>query len=154
MKWHQSKTIDLNVKTNMDAWRQRLLSEGKSQADITQKEIERLQEQLESKNSYFGLMKTDMARTRKEEADKKAEETKYGYDKVFAHYDEKIAGSTKYEDRKVARKPAKQGPVREDMQAVTTTSQQVGWREPYDNMLGTHNRTGMCKRTFMDCGHL
>ena len=24
MKWHKGKTLDLNVKINMDAWRQRL----------------------------------------------------------------------------------------------------------------------------------
>jgi hypothetical protein len=33
------------------------------------------------------------------------ESSNFAYDKVFAHYDEKIAGSTKYEDRKVDKRP-------------------------------------------------
>ena len=42
-----------------------------------------------------------MAKTKKAVDDIEKEKQTYGYDKVFAHYDEKIAGSTKYEDRTV-----------------------------------------------------
>lgn len=41
-----------------------------------------------------------MAKTRKAETDK-ANEKGLSYDKVFAMYDEKIAGSTKYEHRTI-----------------------------------------------------
>ena len=42
-------------------------------------------------------------------------ETKtFGYDKVYAHYDEKIAGSTKYEDRKLPKIPKRGGSCRAD----------------------------------------
>ena len=41
-----------------------------------------------------------MAKTKKTETDK-ASEKALSYDKVFAMYDEKIAGSTKYEDRTI-----------------------------------------------------
>jgi len=32
--------------------------------------------------------------------------------------------------------------------------QQIGWREPYDNLISGYNMSGMCKRTFFDFGHL
>ena len=43
---------------------------------------------------------------------------------MFAHYDEKIAGSNKYEDRKVAKNPKRNnGVVREDMNSIYTSAQ-------------------------------
>ena len=132
--WVKGKVIDLNQKNNMDAWRQRLLvsiytqnlilqyltfmsqTEEKSQRSITQKEIERLEALLEQKNSYFELYKTDMAKTKKAEEEAKKESETFGYDKVFAMYDEKIAGSTKYEDRKVQKKPKLAGTGKAELQ--------------------------------------
>ena len=29
-----------------------------------------------------------------------------------------------------------------------------GWRQPYDNLNGMNNRSGICRRTFHDYGHL
>ncbi len=46
-----------------------------------------------------------MAKTKAADEEAKKEATTFGYDKVFAMYDEKIAGSTKYEDRRVQKKP-------------------------------------------------
>lgn len=59
-----------------------------------------MQAELDAKNSYFDLYKTDLAKTKKMEQEKKTESA-LSYDKVFAMYDEKIAGSTKYEHRTV-----------------------------------------------------
>ena len=95
-----------------------------------------------------------MAKTKKAANDSEVEKKTYGYDKVFAHYDEKIAGNTKYEHRTVQKKAGQTGLNREEMVTVTKTSQQIGWREPYDNLTFGNNRTGVCKRTFMDPGHL
>ena len=33
-------------------------------------------------------------------------------------------------------------------------TQQYGWREPYDSLTFGYNKSGMCKRTFFDHGHL
>ena len=95
-----------------------------------------------------------MAKTKKAVDDMEREKNTYGYDKVFAHYDEKIAGSNKYEHRTVQKKPKPACLNRDEMVTVTKTSQQIGWRQPYDNLTFGHNRTGVCKRTFMDPGHL
>lgn len=94
-----------------------------------------------------------MAKTRKAEADK-AKESALSYDKVFAMYDEKIAGSTKYEDRTVQKQKRTGSFVRSDQTAVVLSSQQFGWRQPIDDLKTGQNRTGVCKRTFMDYGHL
>jgi len=50
------------------------------------------------------------------------EKTTCGFDKVFAHYDEKIAGSTLYENRKVPNKIKRGGSVRADLTSVYQTS--------------------------------
>ena len=116
----------------MDAWRQRLevrnygvtfeQTEEKAQRSITQKEIERLEALLEAKNSYFELYKTDMAKTKAAEEEAKKEANTYAFDKVFAMYDEKIAGSTKYEDRKVPKKEKRTGSQKSELQAIVTTN--------------------------------
>jgi hypothetical protein len=97
------------------------------------------------------LSKTDNARQMNlEQADSKAK-SDFGYDKVFAHYDDKVAGSTKYENRTVEKRgKLNNGIVRDEHQAITTSAQQVGWRPPYDNLGGLVNRSGICKRTFYD----
>ena len=47
---------------------------------------------------------------------------------------------------------------REDPKSVQhvplLTSQVYGWREPIDNMRLGFNRSGVCKKTFHDHGHL
>ena len=50
-----------------------------------------------------------MAKTKAAEIEATKEANTYGFDKVFAMYDEKIAGSTKYEDRKVPKKEKRAG---------------------------------------------
>lgn len=95
-----------------------------------------------------------MAKTKKAEETALKEKTIFGYDKVYAHYDEKIAGSTLYQDRKVPNKIKRGGSVRGDLHSVVQSSQTIGWRQPYDNFAHHNNRTGMCKRTFSDKGHL
>ena len=57
-----------------------------------------------------------MAKTKKAEEEAKKESETFGYDKVFAMYDEKIAGSTKYEDRKVPKKQKIAGTGKSELQ--------------------------------------
>lgn len=108
----------------MDAWRQRLIIEKGTQKKGMQDQIDKLQTELDSKNSYFMLSKTDNAKTKMcETADMRAH-NEFGYDKVFAHYDEKIAGSIKYENRTVdKRAKLNNGIVREEHENITTSAQ-------------------------------
>ena len=78
---------------------------------------------LESKNSYFELYKTDMAKTKAAEIEAQKEANTYGFDKVFAMYDEKIAGSTKYEDRRVPKKEKRAGSQKSELQSIVTSNQ-------------------------------
>lgn len=103
-----------------------------------------MQAQLDAKNSYFELFKTDFAKTKEAEVKAKKEATTYGYDKVYAHYDDKIAGSTLYEHRKIPKTVKKGGINREDASSVVTSSQSYGWREPYDTFAHGHARSGVC----------
>lgn len=75
--------------------------EARDQKSETDKQIERLQNLLHKKNTYFDKFKTDEALLRIETEEANKEAKTFGYDKVFAHYDEKIAGSPRYEDRKL-----------------------------------------------------
>lgn len=43
---------------------------------------------------------------------------------------------------------------KETQASVLTTAQTLGWREPYDSFTHGNARSGMCKRTFFDTGHL
>ena len=95
-----------------------------------------------------------MAKTKSAEEEAKKEANTSGFDKVFAMYDEKIAGSTKYEDRMVPKKEKRTGNSKTELKAIVTASQTVGWRQPYDDLRLGNARVGVCKRTFMDSGHL
>ena len=95
-----------------------------------------------------------MARTKKAEEALVKESNTFAYDKVFAMYDHKIAGSTLYQDRTVAKKP-KSTTVPKDVQAsIVTSAQQVGWRDNVDDLRLGLNLKGTCRRTFHDRGHL
>ena len=118
LKWQKGKTIDMIQVQSMETWRQRLdviikplkylslqfQKETYSQSDATQKEIDRLQAEIDTKNSYFDSFKTDMARTKRASEAAQKEKTTFGFDKVFAQYDHKVGGSIKYEDRTVPNK--------------------------------------------------
>ena len=63
-----------------------------------------------------------MAKAKAAEEQEKKEATTFGYDKVFAMYDEKIAGSTKYEDRKVPKKEKRATIQKSELQGIVTTN--------------------------------
>ncbi len=81
-----------------------------------------MQAQLDAKNSYFDLYKTDLAKTKKQEEERKRSESALSYDKVFAMYDEKIAGSTKYEHRTVQKPKREPDNARVSNQSVYLSS--------------------------------
>ena len=58
-------------------------SETKSQQSVTQLKINELQAQLDAKNSYYDLYKTDLAKTKKMEEERVKNASTLSYDKVF-----------------------------------------------------------------------
>ena len=77
-----------------------------------------------------------------------------GFGKVFEQSDdeEDFRKDSKYQKLNKLRKT--QDGAKTEQHSITTTAQQLGWREPYDNFTYGNNRSGMCKRTFFDTGHL
>lgn len=90
--------------------------------------------------------------------EEKAKHTAAGYDKVFEMDVEGKDNSGYTQKAKYESKWCKHNKPREDakgsLAATVTTAQTLGWREHYDTMTAGHNRSGMCKRTFYDPGHL
>ena len=87
-----------------------------------------------------------------------AETIPKGYDNVFemedetedrAQYDQKAKYESRWAPSRRPREDAKQTQT-----AIVTSSQALGWREPYDNLTFGNDRSGMCQRTFLDRGHL
>ena len=85
---------------------------------------------------------------------KKEQSDALGFGKVFEQSDdeEDFRKDSKYQKLNKIRKG--QSAAKNEQHAITTTAQQLGWREPYDNFTFGNNRTGMCHRTFHDSGHL
>ena len=82
------------------------------------------------------------------------EQSNYAYDKTFAHYNDKIAGSTKYEDRKVAKTARNITNYKEEQTNVVLSSQAVGWRPDIDTFRLDFARRAECHHTFFNKGHL
>ena len=95
-----------------------------------------------------------MARTRRNEEAVHKERTTLGFDKVFAQYDHKIGGSTKYEERTVAKKHKSVVNAKEEQVAIITSAQQIGWRPQIDDLRLGLNLKANCNRNFYDRGHL
>ena len=95
-----------------------------------------------------------MAQTKRSSWEKDQQENKFAFDKVFAQYDHKIAGSTKYEDRTVLKKAKAYTNAKSELQHIVTSSQTVGWRSDIDNLRPGVELKGTCRRTFHDEGHL
>ena len=83
-----------------------------------------------------------------------AETNPRGFDRVFEMDDETEDRADYTVQNKYGNKKKPKDVNKEVQSAVLTSSQAVGWRQPYDNVVGGNNRSGMCKRTFHDSGHL
>lgn len=78
----------------------------------------------------------------------------FAYDKAFAQYDHKIAGSTKYEHRTVPKPQKPENRAKQELVHIVTSSQAVGWRKDMDDLRLGNELQGTCNRTFKDNGHL
>ena len=122
------------------------------------RKITELEAQLNSPNSYIGNFRTSNALAQSAAQQLHVEQNPRGFENVFEMEDENVdrseyCGKCKYESRW-----CKHRKIRDDNKAVQaavlTSSQTLGWREPIDKFQFGLNRSGMCKRTFHDEGHL
>ena len=120
----------------------------------TRKDIEEKLALLEGKNSYWHNFQKDDVVDAKMTKQKKEQSDALGFGKVFEQSDdeEDFRKDSKYQKLNKIRKG--QSAAKNEQHAITTTSQQLGWREPYDNFTFGNNRSGICRRTFADTGHL
>ena len=72
-----------------------------------------------------------------------------GFDKVFGEEEEDNGQKGTFYKK---RQP--KGADGATQSAVLTSAQTYGWRQPIDTFSHPNNRSGMCKRTFHDTGHL
>ena len=120
--------------------------------------IAELEAELGKRNSYIGNFRRADAAAATDAAITAAESNPRGFDNVFEMDDEVEDRSNycfkcKYESRWCKHRKTRDD--NKQMQpAVLTSAQTLGWREPYDNVVGGNNRSGICKRTFHDSGHM
>ena len=96
----------------------------------------------------------DMTRTEHKKRDGDRCQTELAYDKTFQMYNEKLGGSSAYENRTIEKKKKNHVDGRSSQCSIVQSSQSYGWREPFDNVQLGNARIGHCKRTFMNSGHL
>ena len=126
--------------------------------DAVTKKIKEMEELLNQKNSYINnFRKPDVVQAATMRA-AQAETNPQSFDNVFEMEDETQDRSQYCQKCKYESRWCKHRKIRDDNKqqqaAVLTSSQTLGWREPYDNLTFGNARTGMCKRTFHDPGHL
>mmetsp|Transcript_9020 Transcript_9020/g.8018 ORF Transcript_9020/g.8018 Transcript_9020/m.8018 type:complete len:92 (+) Transcript_9020:25-300(+) len=64
----------ITTSTQLEAWRQRLNTENKASRTKDLADIDKLQAQLDSKNTYFNIYKKDEVKAKEEEDEKQKED--------------------------------------------------------------------------------
>jgi hypothetical protein len=117
-----------------------------------------LEAELGKKNSYINNFRKQEVVSAAEQAQKMEEDRARGFDNVNEMDDDEVDRSQycakcKYESRWCShRKP--RDDQKQAQQAVLTSAQALGWREPYDNLTFGNARSGILRRTIHDKGHL
>ena len=154
INWKQNqKQIELNNSLQIRTWRQVLVKEQKSASKKTKAEYEALKDQLDNKNTYLHHFKSPEKKLAETTKEMQAKSALFVYDQVKADtvpqgYNQKIKKDSCWQGGLNKQLP------KQESSAPLTTSQQYGWRAPIDDMKTDFKRTGMCKRTFFDKGHL
>ena len=109
---------------------------------------------LYDKNTYMNLYKAEDEI--KKETLKEKTETQYIYDQVKHDYDETNKGYNQKDKHESlwSNNVKPRADAKQVLAAPLTTTQVYGWRAPIDDMQLGFNRSGICKRTFHDNGHL
>ena len=152
MAWKQgTKKIELNTSIQIATWRQVLEKEKNQTKDKTHKELDTLKDQLDLKNTYIHHFQSEDAKLKQTSKESKDQ---FKYDQV--KYDEVGRGYCQKAKRESlwCKEVRPRDPPKDVQEAPLTTSQVYGWREPIDNLDTGFKRSGVCKRTFHDHGHL
>ena len=152
--WKEGKMPDMQLKEVQDAWRQRIFKETGHTALMTRSQIEDKLELLQGKNSYFHNFQNEDVVKKNLNSQRYAEKNAVGFSKVFEQEDEPedFRKDSKYQQLHKLR--SKRQSAIQEQHTVTTSAQQLGWLQPYDNFTYGNNRSGMCMRSFTDKGHL
>ena len=122
------------------------------------RKIESMEAELAQRNSYINNFRNADKVAAATQNLQQAEVNPRGFDNVFEMEDDTADRSDycskcKYESRWCKHRKLRDD-NKQEQSAVLTSAQTLGWRQPYDNVVGGNNRTGMCKRTFHDSGHM
>ena len=118
-------------------------------------ELEAMKAELEGKNTYMHLFKNEDTLKKETIREKQGKNQIFVYDQAKRDeedrggYCQKCARESVWcKDRKCREQP------KGYLGAPLASSQVYGWRAPIDDMKTNFNRSGVCKRTFFDKGHL
>ena len=146
------KTLELTTAVQLESWRQRLKTENRIMKDRDHKEIEKLQHLLDTKNTYFNIYKKDDVKQKEEEEEKAKQDLAFDMTHERDVPENKTWMKRKYGSQWAPERTKK--PANEVQYIPSTSSQEYGWREPIDTFNLGLNKSGMCKKTFFDNGHL
>ena len=151
--WKVLKQQPLHDSKQIAAYRQILGKERKIA-------MPRIKKDLNEKSAYFGdynnsyvaIHKSIEKRKREEKINRTTSTLAYDMtmkDTKSTPYHQKSKKDTMWDKHVKPREMPKSA-----LGTPLTTSQSYGWMTPIDDMRTHHNRTGMCKKTFWDPGHL
>ncbi|CDW89792.1 UNKNOWN [Stylonychia lemnae] len=145
------KTLELTTTTQIESWRQRLAVEDRVAKTKDHQQLEKLQDLLTEKNTYMNYYKTEDVKTQERLCEHT--KTRFAYDQSKGEEDNDYCKKCKYESKWCKHRQEREV-AKQKLGAAITTTQSYGWREPYDNLTFGYNKSGICKRTFHDSGHL
>eukprot|EP00347_Sterkiella_histriomuscorum_P000440 403375856 len=145
------KTQELSTTIEIESWRQRLNVENRVSKTKDHQDLDQLKEQLAEKNTYMHYFKNEDVKTQEKFTENTT--TQFAYDQAKGEEDNDYCKKCKYESKWCKHRQTREV-AKQKLGAALTTTQQYGWREPYDSLTFGYNKSGMCKRTFFDHGHL
>ena len=119
------------------------------------KELTAMEGKLYRKNNYMHLFKNDGTLKRESIAEKTGKNIVFVYDQTKRDEEERdgYCQICKRESIWCKERKCRESP-KTNLAVPMTSSQAYGWREPIDNMQTGFARSAVCKRTFVDQGHL
>lgn len=156
MAWHKdTKTIKLNTAAEITTWRQVLNKENSLMRHKNAKELKALEGELYRKNNYMHLYKSDKITKKESHLEKTGKNIVFVYDQTMRDKEEHEGYCQKCKRESLWCKERKCRDLPKSNFSVPMTSSQIyGWRQPIDDMSTGFARSAVCKRTFVDQGHL
>lgn len=156
MAWHKdTKTIKLNTAMEISTWRQILQKENTLMKHKAKKELTAMEDQLYRKNNYMHLYKNKDTIRKESIAEKTGKDIVFVYDQTKNDEEEKDGYCQKCKRESLwCKDRVHRDEPKAKLEAPLTTSQSYGWRQPIDDMQTGFARSAVCKRTFVDQGHL